>query len=841
MTSPAQTVVLVDGHALAYRSYFAISSLTTSGGEAVQAIFGFLRQLLRLLRNGEQQVIVVFDAPAKTFRHDQFDGYKAGRAKTPDDLPGQIRRIRSLVDLLGLQRFEMPGYEADDIIGTIALRAARAGMEVRILTSDRDAYQLVGERVKVINSAGDVLGPPEILEKYGVTVGQWVDYRALTGDASDNIPGARGIGPKTASKLLQEHGSLDAVLAAAQAGTLKPKGAQEKIAASVQDVQFSRDMSRMVTDLEVDVQLGAPRGDMDLPALLTELRLLEFNSLVRDVLALARAPEDEQAPTPDADAPELAKWQTPGGDVTWGYRLSREDDLTADLLEVATWDGAVARAQETPDPAEFVGVRELRSVNAKALSTHLMVRGVRVWPGDDAMLMAYLLDSSVTTPSLACEQHLGHTWPDAAAGRAVAAERLAAAVTAKWTEREKALYNDIEKPLSAVLAQMEVRGVRIDEAYLRGLSEATGLRLLSLEARIHELAGHAFAISSRDQLEKVLYDELGLASGKKTKLTGKRSTAVGALEPLREEHPIVPAILEYRELSKLRGTYLDPLPSLVNPATGRLHTTFSQVSVATGRLSSLNPNLQNIPIRSEVGRDIRRGFIADTGFCLVSADYSQLELRLLAHIADDPEMQRAFLEGADIHRRTAAQVLNVPEQSVQPQQRRAAKTVNFGVLYGMSAHRLSNDLKLPYAEAAGFIERYFDAFPGIRAYIERTLAFCREHGYVETLLGRRRYVPEIKSSNKNVREAAERVAYNMPIQGTAADIMKLAMVRLQPQLEHVGARMLLQVHDELLVEAPESVAPEVAELLTREMKGAYALKVPLGVEVGTGPNWLETK
>lgn len=844
MTAPSQqdgtgAVVLVDGHALAYRSYFAISVLTTSGGESVQAIFGFLRQLLRLLRGGEQQVIVVFDAPAKTFRHDQFDGYKAGRAKTPDDLPGQIDRIRGLVDLLGLQRFEMPGYEADDIIGTIALRAAKEGMEVRILTSDRDAYQLVGDHIKVINSAGDLLGPEEIFEKYGVTVGQWVDYRALTGDASDNIPGARGIGPKTAAKLLQEHGTLDAVLEAARAGTLKPRGAQDKIAAAVDDVQFSREMSRMVTDLGVDVQLGTPRGRLDLPALLTELRLLEFNSLVRDVLALSS--ETDAPPTPEAEVPEQAAWQTPAGDVTWGYRLSREDDLTADLQEVATWDGTVARPLEEPDPAEFVGVREVRAVNAKALATHLMVRGVRVLPGDDAMLMAYLLDSSVTTPSLACDKHLGHTWPDAAAGRAVAGARLEEAVAAKWTGREQALYADIEKPLSAVLAEMEVRGVRIDVAYLRALSEATGGRLASLEAQIHELAGHEFAISSRDQLEKVLYDELGLASGKKTKLTGKRSTAVSALEPLREEHPIVPAILEYRELSKLRGTYLDPLPSLVNPATGRLHTTFSQVSVATGRLSSLNPNLQNIPIRSEVGRDIRRGFIADEGFCLVSADYSQLELRLLAHIADDPEMQRAFSEGADIHRRTAAQVLGVPEEGVQPQQRRAAKTVNFGVLYGMSAHRLSNDLKIPYAEAAGFIGRYFDAFPGIRAYIERTLDFCRKNGYVETLLGRRRYVPEINASNKNVREAAERVAYNMPIQGTAADIMKLAMVRLEPELDHLGARMLLQVHDELLVEAPEGVAPEVAELLAREMKDAYALKVPLGVEVGTGPNWLETK
>lgn len=843
MSSPnsPRTIVLVDGHALAFRSYFAISSLTTSRGEPVQAIFGFIRQVLRMLRNDGQQVIVVFDAPAKTFRHEQFDGYKAGRARTPEDLPGQINRIRKLVDLLGLQRFEMPGYEADDIIGTITRRAEAEGYEVRILTSDRDAYQLLDERVRVINSAGDLVGPDEILAKYGVTVAQWVDYRALTGDASDNIPGAKGIGPKSAAKLLQEYGTLDRVLEEAQAGTLKPKGAQEKIAASLEDVRFSREISRMVTDLDVDVRLGVPRAPIDRDALIGELRDLEFNSLVRDVLGLLG---DGEAPAPalsEAEAPTLAPWETPQDGVMWGYRLSREDDLQAELVEAATYDGQVARVVEGVDLAEFVGQREVDAVNAKALATHLMVRGVNVPPGDDPMLMAYLLDASVTTAQAACEKHLGHAYPDQAAGRAVAGARLMAVLPEKLDDRRRELYEQLEKPLSVVLAKMEVRGVRIDVPYMRAMSEVMAGRLAELELDVHRLAGREFPISSRDQLEKVLYDELGLASSKKTKLTGKRSTAVTALEPLRDEHPIVPAILEYRELSKLKSTYLDAMTGLVNPRTGRLHTTLSQTSVATGRLSSLNPNLQNIPIRTEQGREIRKGFIADEGFCLISADYSQIELRLLAHIADDPKMQDAFREGADIHRRTASQVLGVMEDLVQPQQRRAAKTVNFGVLYGMSAHRLSNDLKIPYTEAAGFIERYFSTYPGIRAYIDSTLAFCREHGYVETLMGRRRYVPEIASTNRNVREAAERVAYNMPIQGTAADIIKLAMVRLEPMLSDLGARMLLQVHDELLVEAPESVADDVAELMKREMIQVYELKVPLGVEVGVGPNWYDTK
>ena len=383
--------------------------------------------------------------------------------------------------------------------------------------------------------------------------------------------------------------------------------------------------------------------------------------------------------------------------------------------------------------------------------------------------------------------------------------------------------------------------MRVDSDFLQTLSIQAGVRLADLERQIHEHAGEEFQIRSPKQLEAVLYDKLELASSKKTKLTGQRSTAVAALEPLREVHPIIAPILEFRELDKLRGTYLDPIPNLVNPRTGRLHTTFAQTAVATGRLSSLNPNLQNIPIRSALGREIRKGFIADDGFVLIAADYSQIELRLLAHIAEDPLMRQAFTDGADIHRRTAAQVLGLDEATITPDQRRAAKTVNFGVLYGMSAHRLSNDLSIPYAEAASFIEIYFATYPGIRRYINRTLDFGRTEGYVQTIYGRRRYVPGLQSRNRIQREAEERLAYNMPIQGTAADIMKLAMVELDPQLDALGARMLLQVHDELLIEAPQERAEEVAALTRRVMENVVSLSVPLAVEVGMGPNWFDTK
>lgn len=841
MTDAPTTAVLIDGHALAYRSYFALPPLSGPRGESTHAIVGFMRQLTRLLRMSGNQVIVVFDPPVKTFRHEQFEGYKAGRAAMPDDLRDQLERLRELIDALGLPRLEVPGYEADDVIATLTNLARQAGMDAVIVTSDRDSYQLLGEQVRVL-SGDKLLGTADIQEKYGVSVAQWVDYRALTGDSSDNIPGARGIGPKTAAKLLSEYGTLDEILLRAEAGTLQPASAQKKILASREDVRKSRELSRMVSDVPLNIELGALRGRGDparAEALMSELGL---NSFRREWQALTREVPAASAP----ESPPESPWQAPKGGEMWGYRLAREDELRAALLDAATFDGQVARRAPTEEgevlARTLAGAREVNAAAAKELATHLQVRGLDVEPADDPLLLAYLLDPSNTAMPAVSQRYLGVAWPEDASARASVSARLWRELWPQLGEKQRALYSDLEKPLSAVLARMEVRGVRLDSDYLRGLSLSMGARLSELEAQIHGAAGREFAISSRDQLETVLYDELGLSSGKKTKLTGKRSTAQAALEPLRDKHPIVPLILEYRELSKLRGTYLDPLPSLVSPLTGRLHTTFAQTAVATGRLSSLNPNLQNIPIRSALGRDIRRGFIADEGFLLVSADYSQIELRLLAEISGDEEMRRAFASGADIHRRTAAQVLGLPEEAVTAEQRRAAKTVNFGVLYGMSAHRLSRELGIPFAEASAFIEGYFAAYPRVREYIAQTLEFGRAHGYVQTLYGRRRYVPELLSAARAVREAGERLAYNMPIQGTAADIIKLAMIEADKALSELGARLLLQVHDELLVEAPAQSAREVAALLRDiMMRAAKGLSVPLEVEVGTGQNWLDTK
>ncbi len=893
MTAPTPahtTAVLIDGHALAYRSYFALPPLTGPSGETTQAILGFMRQTLRLMRQRGNQVIVVFDPPVKTFRHEQYADYKAGRAKTPDDLKVQINHLRELVDALGLPRLEVDGYEADDVIATLTKRAEQAGMNAVIVTSDRDSYQLLDDHVRVL-SGDKLLGAQDILDKYGVTIAQWVDYRALTGDSSDNIPGARGIGPKTAAKLLQDYGSLDAILAQAQAGTLEPKSAEKKVLASLEDIHKSRDLSRMVTDLPLDIEMGALRATGNLKRLYELLQQLGLQSIQRDITSLNLAQSSPPEPEPTAPRPPAitslptAAWQPPQGGEMWGYALSREDDLQAQLLGAATCDGTVVRvapsqlpaaevglfeapaevAEAQGDTAEaakprrkkkpaeplptvdeqqvFAGVQEVSAAWAKALASHLQVRGLSAEPADDPLLLAYLLDPNNTAMPAVAQRYLGQSWPEDVADRAVMSAHLQTLLWPQLDEEQQVLYTNIEKPLSKVLSRMEVRGVRLDSNYLHGLSLSMGARLQTLEAQIHEAAGREFAISSRDQLETVLYDELQLASGKKTKLTGKRSTAVAALEPLIDEHAIIPLLLEYRELAKLRGTYLDPLPSLVNPKTGRLHTTFAQTAVATGRLSSLNPNLQNIPIRSETGRDIRKGFIADPGYVLVSADYSQIELRLLAEISGDKLMQEAFASGADIHRRTAAEVLGLDEANITAEQRRAAKTVNFGVLYGMSAHRLSRDLGISYEEASGFIERYFATYPNIRAYIDTTLAFGRTHGYVRTLYGRRRYTPELLSNNRNVREAGERLAYNMPIQGTAADIIKIAMIEVDQQLSDLGARLLLQVHDELLVEAPADQAQHTAQLLRSTMMQAASdkLQVPLEVEVGIGENWLETK
>lgn len=826
-------VVIIDGHALIFRSYFAFQNLRNSKGVATNAVFGFLKSLLRILKEeGEHDsTVIAFDAPAKTFRHEQYADYKAGRAPIPEDLPHQIDTIKHMVQLLGLYQIEQAGLEADDLIGTIAKRCEAIGYKVEIVTSDRDAYQLVNENITVRGlDKTDRYGPDEVFKKYGVRVDQWVDYRALTGDASDNIPGAKGIGPVSAQKLLQKYDTLEFILN--NLASIEPKGHAQKIKDAIADVKFSKELSCIITNANIEI---APerwaKREMNRDGMRQFLQELEFGSIMRE-LGLAET---------EVVSYKLTPW-TPDVTGSVGFVLSDVNPMLATLtdLAVATADSvAVASPEERHAYLELNPT--LNACDAKALSVHAKSQGFSATPGDDPLLMAYVLDPNTATAESAARRYGAGEWGSDARSRAIVTSELFKSLGKILTGKPKDVYEMIEKPLQLVLADMECKGITIDSALLRAQSSTLARQLEALENRVREVAENPLMnLNSRDQVAELLYDKLRLQSGKKT-TTGKQSTAVGSLEPLRDKHPVVAMILDYRELSKLKSTYLDPLPKLVNSKTGRLHTTFQQTIAATGRLSSINPNLQNIPVRTELGREIRKAFIAPPGHTLLVADYSQIELRVLAHIADDPALIEAFQRGEDIHARTAARVFNVDINTVQPDMRRVAKIINFGVLYGMSAHRLTNELSIGYDEAEAFIKNYFAGYPRVRHYIDSTLESCRKTGYVETLLGRRRMISDINSANRNAREYAERMAYNMPIQGTAADIMKLAMLHLHSKLKAFGAHLLLQVHDELIVEAPQDKAEDVSKVIHETMEQAYELKVPLVAEVGQGQNWLEAK
>jgi DNA polymerase I len=828
-------VIIIDGHALAYRSYFAFQNLSTSKGVPTNAVYGFLRLLQRILKEegDNDATIVTFDAPAKSFRHEQYEGYKAGRAAAPDDLHPQIETIKKLIRYMGIFQIEQAGLEADDLIGTIAKRLEEQGYSVEIVTSDRDAYQLVSDRICVRGlDKTDRYGPKEILEKYGVTVEQWTDYRALIGDASDNIPGAKGIGPVTAQKLLQKYGSLEYILN--NLDTVEPKVQAKKIQESIEDVKFSKQLSAIVTDAPIDVtpQTWAVR-EMDkdnLKALLTEL---EFTSVLRE-LNLAEAPTYDYKNAP---------WGSSFYVGAVGYVFSDVNPMLADItdLAVATTDSVATVKDEEEKKDFFSNAKELHACDAKALTVYARNQDYNVTPGDDPLLMAYVLDPNSATPETVARKYDVGEWGKTAGSRAIITAELLKKLPTLLTGKQKDLYEQIEKPLQSVLADMEQKGITIDSELLHQQSKTLEAQLNALEDNVRTIAEtDKINLNSRDQVADLLFKKLNLQAGKKT-TTGKQSTSVQALEPLRDTHPIVAMILDYRELSKLKGTYLDPLPKLVNEKTKRLHTTFNQVTVATGRLSSVNPNLQNIPIRTEVGREIRKAFVAAEGNKLLVADYSQIELRILAHVTSEPALIESFNKGEDIHARTASNIYKVDIKSVNSTMRRVAKIINFGVLYGMSAHRLTRELGIEYAEADTYIKTYFAGYPNVQKYIDDTLEFCRKNGYVETLLGRRRLIPDINVRDRNLREYAERTAYNMPIQGTAADIMKIAMIELSPKLKEHDACLLLQVHDEIIVEAPKDRANTVAEIVHETMENAYKLSVPLLAEVGIGNNWLEAK
>ncbi len=913
-------LVLVDGNALVHRAYHAVpAGFMTTRGEPTNAVYGFTSTLLKVLNDLQPDYCAVaFDKAAPTFRHLASADYKATRPRMADDLRPQFERVKQVVRALRLPIYEQEGYEADDLLGCLAQQAAEQGLETVIVTGDMDTLQLVGEHVRVLAPRGRLsetvlYDVAAVREREGVDPAQIPDLKALAGDPSDNIIGARGIGKKTAAKLLKQFGSVEAIYE--HLDEVVPPRLREALLAGEALVRSNKRLATIARDLDCVLDLAACRvGAFERAEVLDLFHELEFRSLLdklpqsqpgtRDAArAASAAPQAQQlsffsgpgAPAADAGAPEAA---APGeraqGLVQSGEELRRvvaavraagamvihpvihrRSAIDLDLAGIAlaledgrTWYVAGLAAQEVLDllrpVLEDEAIRKIAH-DAKPLYTLLAEHGIALRGlGFDTMIAAYLLSPSVRQASVrqVVFAQLGREIeePAALAPKGVTVldvppEQVApvAMLEAKllWSVAEQLravlveraqleLYERVELPLIPVLSQMERAGVAIDPQVLGEMGRRLAEQIRRVELEIYNSVGHQFMINSPQQLGRVLAEELRLPLTKRTK-TGY-STDATVLEELLGTHPVIEHILTYRELSKLKSTYVDALPAMINPRTGRVHTTFNQAATTTGRLSSEAPNLQNIPVRTELGRLIRRAFVAGSpDLLLLTADYAQIELRIAAHITRDPRLIEAFQNDVDVHAATAATVFNVPLEQVTAEQRRLAKTTNFAVLYGISDFGLSQRVGIPRAEAQRFIEAYLARHAGIRRYIEETLHLARERGYVETPLGRRRYLPELRSANKAVRAAGERMAINMPIQGAQADLIKLAMIAVNEALQQRGlrARMLLQVHDELVFEVPRNELDEVASLVRERMEGAMQLIVPIKVELKAGPNWYD--
>ncbi len=896
---------LIDGHAIAYRSYFAFirNPLTNSRGENTSAVYGFLRTVLQLVERYDPEMLVcVFDSEEETGRHREYSDYKANREEMPDDLSPQFPVIVEMLEAMGIPVVVKPGYEADDIIATLAGEAETSGMDVRIVSGDKDLFQLLSDRVRIIRpgkgtNLADVSGPDMVARKYGLRPDQIVDLLALMGDSVDNIPGVKGIGEKTALKLLQDFGSLDAIFE--RSGEIEPAHVRRKIEAGREDALMSRDLVTLI-DVPLDVtidQLG--KRERDDEALLDMLLDLEFNQVIKE-LDLGRsvsASSADYSMVDEAGLQNLASILTEAGGFALDTETTSLDPLEAELVGIsfcceegrAFFVPVESREQmETTGLFDIEGdspgipLEKVREVlgpvlesdatektghnikyDLKVLEAHGLPVGNVTW---DTMIASYCIDPSRRSHSLdnlAMDYFRHRMIPykelfekgDRTKDiRTVSPGKLTeyACEDADFTLRLREsfepdlegtdagkLFTDIEMPLSFVLKRMELEGMGVYTKRLKALSGKVATEVDRLTGEIYALAGETFNINSGKQLQHILFEKLGLPSSRKTK-TGW-STDVRVLTELAVENVIAGLILEYRQLAKLAGTYIDALPKLVSGKTGRIHTSFNQTVTATGRLSSSDPNLQNIPIRTEMGRRIRGAFVPRKGNILVDADYSQIELRIMAHLSKDPELVAAFREEADIHTRTAARIFGVAEEEVTHEMRSGAKTINFGVMYGQGPRALSQQLRIPFDEAKGFIDEYFDKYPGIRDFIESSKESAREKGYSETLLGRRRPLPEIDSGDGRLRSFAERIAVNMPIQGTAADMIKIAMIDIDAAIteEGLGARMVLQVHDELVFDVPLGEKERVIELVREKMEAALELDVPLKVDVGTGADWLE--
>ena len=906
---PQPNLILVDGSSYLYRAFHALPPLSTSRGEPTGAVHGVLNMLNKLLRDYPgTPVAVVFDAPGKTFRDDLYAEYKAHRPPMPDDLRAQIEPLLQAVNGMGLPLLRIAGVEADDVIGTLATRAAQAGEQVLISTGDKDMAQLVNERITLINTMNDtLLDRAGVKAKFDVYPEQIIDYLALVGDSSDNIPGIDKVGPKTAAKWLNAYGTLDALLShAAEIGGK----VGENLRAGMDTVALSRQLATIRCDLELATdKAGLTRRPADVAGLRELYTRLEMRSFLRQL-----EPGEPAAAAPAEAAAAPAEIISPGADpierhytmitdwtqfLGWCERLARAplfafdtettglDYMQAQIVGVSfciepgrgayvplahNYAGAPEQLDRSrvlaalrpllEDPAHAkVGAH--MKFDMHVLANHgIALRGQRY----DTMLESYVLNSTATRHDMdsMAAKYLGIStihFEDVAGkgakqitfdqvGVETAAEYAAedADITLRlhqklWPQLEAVpalarLYEEIEQPLVAVLQRMERGGVLIDRAMLRQQSVELAARLVELGAEARREAGQEFNLESPRQLQQILFEKLQIPVLRKTP-TGQPSTAEDVLEELAGDHALPRLILEYRALAKLRSTYTEKLPEQIDPTTGRVHTSYHQAVAATGRLSSTDPNLQNIPIRSPEGRRIRQAFIAPPGQLLLAADYSQIELRIMAHLSGDAGLLRAFAADQDIHRATAAEVFGVAPDQVSADQRRSAKAINFGLIYGMSAFGLARQLGIERAAAAQYVELYFARYPGVRRYMESTRERAKRDGYVETVFGRRLYLPEINSRNRQLQQYAERSAINAPMQGTAADIIKRAMLGVDAwcQEPRVPARLLMQVHDELVLEVRADFLHEASERVRALMAGAATLQVPLKVDVGHGKNW----
>jgi len=880
-------IYLIDGNSYLYRAFYAIRGLTASDGTPTNAIFGFTNMILKILREKKPDYFaIVFDSPGKTHRHEMYSEYKAHRKPMPEELRPQIPLIKDIIKAFNIRTIEMPGYEADDILAHIAKDAEKEGLDTFIATGDKDFSQVVSQKIKLYDTMKDkITEVKDVVERYGIQPFQFPEILALMGDASDNIPGAPGIGEKTAINLLKEFGDIDALIANHE--KIKNARARNAVAGNIEKIRLSKELATFHPDVPLDIPVSELEiQEPDWETLKERFREFQFNSLIKQIPNKVRSIDEKTEYVTILDLEILEQvLSSVDNEISVDTETTSKSPMLAELVGISLCMKP-GKAYYIPLAHSYPGVPEqlskklvinkiknlLESRKIKKMGHNIKYdyivlknEGIRMQGiAFDTMIASYLMNPNKNNHNMtdAAMDNLGlntiafkdvvgkdkNDFSEVAVEDATEYSGEDAAVTLKLKnffepaldkEDLSKLFHEIEMPLIEVLAEMEMEGVKLDTPLMESFSKKMESELTSVEQRIYFIAGEEFNINSPKQLQEILFDKMGLKPTKKTK-TGY-STNIEVLEQLALVHELPKEIIEYRGISKLKSTYVDALPRLVNPKTGRLHTSFNQTITATGRLSSSDPNLQNIPIRSEWGKKIREAFIAEPGNLILSSDYSQIELRIFAHLSEDKNLLEVFKNDGDIHTRTASGLFDVPPEKVTQDMRRNAKTVNFGIIYGISPYGLSRQLGIPADEAKHYIDTYFAGFSGVKSYIDSLIKEAEVKGYVTTIFGRKRAIPELKSTNRNIQQLGERLATNTPVQGSAADIIKVSMLNVWKRLhkEKLKTKMLLQVHDELLFEVPEDEKERAESIVREEMEHAVKLSVPLKVDIGIGKNWAE--